>query len=570
MTLSNFKNLVINSDMDAVTITKCTVCESQFIVKTAVKWCFECDEAFCSDCLKYHSNTKLTKTHAVIDVSDLQELPKFVLNIKHHCEEHEALFQNYCLSHERPCCRKCINSTHKNCTDLPPLDEAIKNVRSSTALEDLPERLQNLKKYLEGICHEKESNATKIRTQAKNILTQITSIRLKLNQHLDGLEREIRQKVFQLENKSLNSIEKILQELKVKDIRIDELSNGFKKMRTHASELQIFLGTKECELEIYKHEKEIEDLQRGLSLYLSSINFHENSKISAFNFDVTSLGDLDIEVTPSMTKYLKQKEQQGQNLIERKGFDDIELNLVTQLTFKGKKVFGTSILENDIVCFADRNTNVLTVKTTNESMVFRIELPTTIYGIACINDQTLAVTTGYNENKILVVNLMKRSVEKIIKTENYCCGISFSDGKLIHNSSKLGLLSLNLENDIVTKLDIGYRSPDVYVALHDNKIYCTDNTSSSVRCYNSDKTLAWELNDKLLVGPRGIAVDKNGIVYVGDQDGGNVVIISPDGNKHKVIKIDSISKPRTLSFNKARTRLLICGVDGQSGIFVTT
>ncbi|CAG2242649.1 unnamed protein product [Mytilus edulis] len=148
--------------MATVTSTNCSVCESQYIVKTAVKWCFKCDEAFCPDCLKYHSNVKLTKGHAVIDVSNLKELPEFVLKINQHCEDHGALFQNYCLSHERPCCRKCINLTHKNCVDMPPLDDVIKDARKSTAVEDIQERLQNLKECYKGLLHDGKIYCTNI------------------------------------------------------------------------------------------------------------------------------------------------------------------------------------------------------------------------------------------------------------------------------------------------------------------------------------------------------------------------------------------------------------------------
>ncbi|CAG2256268.1 unnamed protein product [Mytilus edulis] len=126
-----------------------------------------------------------------------------------------------------------------------------------------------------------------------------------------------------------------------------------------------------------------------------------------------------------------------------------------------------------------------------------------------------------------------------------CHGISFFDGDLIHNASVDGLLSLNLENGIVTKLFIGSKEPDAYVAVHDGKIFCTHTGCPSVQCYNADKSLAWEFKDKSMKGPRGIAVDENGIVYVANQDGGNIIIIKQDGSDHKIIKIDSIPTPRS-------------------------
>lgn len=131
------------------------------------------------------------------------------------------------------------------------------------------------------------------------------------------------------------------------------------------------------------------------------------------------------------------------------------------------------------------------------------------------------------------------------------------------------LLSLNLENGIVQELAIGSKIPDVYVAVQDGKIYCTDNQTPLIQCYIDDKTLAWELKGKSLCEIRGIAVDKNGIVYVGNHGNGTVVMISQDVSKHKAIHIEGIPNPRTLSFNKARDRLLICGLKGSAGIFMS-
>lgn len=555
--------LMLFSDMATVTSTNCTVCESQSIINTAVKWCFECDEAFCPDCLKYHSNVKSTKGHAVIGVSDLKELPEFVLKIKHHCEDHGALFQNYCLCHEKPCCRICINSTHKNCTDMPPLEDVTKDARNSIALEDIKGRLLNLKKYYECLCLEKQSNTKEIQAQSITIIKHVKSTRLKLNQHLDRLEREVLKKVSDLETNALHDLERISRDLKDKEDRLDDLNKSIIKMQNHASELQILLGTKELEFEISTREKEIEDLTKDNSLNVRSIDFKEYIKLSAFTTDVFSFGDTVMEMKPSITSYTRPKANQAQISIEGRKFDDIRLKLINEFNFE-VDMYGCAISENDIVCYTAYNTNTVHVKNTSGFFLHSIVLPEKPYDIVFVNDDALAVT---GRDKIFIVNLKTRSVVKTIEASNQCFGISLSGRNLICNSKNDGLLSINHNNDSLIKLDIGSKTYDAYVAEHEGKIYCTDTLCPSIQCYNVDRTLAWEFKNKSLHEPRGIAVDKTGVVYVGNQGRGNIIVISPDGGKHKTIKIDNISNPRTLSFNKARTRLLICNMNGQAGIF---
>lgn len=139
---------------------------------------------------------------------------------------------------------------------MPSLDDVIKDARTSTAVVDIQERFQVLKEYYERLCQEKESNAMEIIGQSKTIIEHVVSTRLNLNQLLNRLEGEIRQKVSDLENSTLQSIEKITKHIKEKEGRVIDLYNSITKMRNHPSNLQIFIGTQEFELEIRTQEKE--------------------------------------------------------------------------------------------------------------------------------------------------------------------------------------------------------------------------------------------------------------------------------------------------------------------------
>lgn len=73
-------------------------------------------------------------------------------------------------------------------------------------------------------------------------------------------------------------------------------------------------------------------------------------------------------------------------------------------------------------------------------------------------------------------------------------------------------------------------------------------------------TLIW----KLEVAPfcscaPGITVDNYGFVYVAGFDSNNVVLISPDGIKHRVLlsERDSIKRTQTLFFDRKCNKLLI-------------
>ncbi|XP_052097288.1 putative protein TPRXL [Mytilus californianus] len=77
---------------------------------------------------------------------------------------------------------------------MPTLEDITKDARNSIALEDIKERLQNLKKYYERLRLEKQSNTNEIQAESNTIIEHVKSTRLKLNQYLDCLEKEVLQK----------------------------------------------------------------------------------------------------------------------------------------------------------------------------------------------------------------------------------------------------------------------------------------------------------------------------------------------------------------------------------------
>lgn len=161
-------------------------------------------------------------------------------------------------------------------------------------------------------------------------------------------------------------------------------------MQNHASELQIFLGTKEFELEVRRRENEIDELAKDDSLEIKCIVFQENIELASLTCDVSSFGDIGIQITPSTTIYTKPKEQQAQTTVERKKIDDINLNLLKEVKFAGSYVCGCAILDDDALCIAGPNTKTLLLKNTNESLMHKITLPDKPYDITYINEQNIA------------------------------------------------------------------------------------------------------------------------------------------------------------------------------------
>ena len=81
--------------------------------------------------------------------------------------------------------------------------------------------------------------------------------------------------------------------------------------------------------------------------------------------------------------------------------------------------------------------------------------------------------------------------------------------------------------------------PWLYVTISGNNIYYTNNRTDRITSCDMNGKVQWECYDNnLLVSPRDITTDKNNNIYVVGQGSNIVVVISPDGQSHKVVLSD--------------------------------
>ena len=72
-----------------------------------------------------------------------------------------------------------------------------------------------------------------------------------------------------------------------------------------------------------------------------------------------------------------------------------------------------------------------------------------------------------------------------------------------------------------------------YVATSKDKLYYTNYKIHTVTCCDLHGTTQWEFKgERVLQYPRDISVDNDGNVYVVGYKSNNVVVISPDGQRH--------------------------------------
>ena len=105
-----------------------------------------------------------------------------------------------------------------------------------------------------------------------------------------------------------------------------------------------------------------------------------------------------------------------------------------------------------------------------------------------------------------------------------------------------------------------------YVATFGDKLYYTNWNTHTVTCCDLQGKAQWKFEDEsVLKFPLGISVDNDGNVYVTGRHSNNVMVISPDGQRHKQLlsSKDGLVEPCVLDYDRSTDRLLVVN---QSGI----
>jgi DNA-binding beta-propeller fold protein YncE len=98
------------------------------------------------------------------------------------------------------------------------------------------------------------------------------------------------------------------------------------------------------------------------------------------------------------------------------------------------------------------------------------------------------------------------------------------------------------------------------VATFGDKLYYTNYDTHTVTCCDLHGTTQWKFKDRRVIQvPRGISVDNVGNIYVACSNSNNVVVISPDGQRHRQLLSakDGLTSPNVLDYDKSTNRLLV-------------
>ncbi|XP_071178713.1 E3 ubiquitin-protein ligase TRIM71-like [Mytilus edulis] len=555
-------------------VTECGVCNYRKISKPSVVWCSECDEGLCEECKEHHTASKATRSHSIVLQSDYQKLPSDILKFTTTCLEHDEKYVIFCKKHDSPCCSRCVVETHNDCKDLNAIDDVIKNVKSSSAFLEMEQMLTELSENLQKIRKDRQLNIESLTENRTKIEKEFQQTRSLIDKHLDKLQESLIKELYDTEEKESTKIKNIISSIQENERKITECKSTLDRIKLHASDLQTFLAMKHIQQDVRNNEHFLESLIKEKEMNNVSITWKNESALEIIPVQIKKMGTIILDIRSGNATLTNRKNTQAQIMMpitHVTSIDDIKLTLIQTVKTIGGDIKSCCLLPDGRMIFSCYLSNKIHVFKTSGTFDFTLETGSLTSHIHLIGQsQKLVVTTGNYNQCIMIINMKNRKTEKSIDVGSEIYGIVHKDGQLFYNGYDEGLCVVSLDGSVkfIKRLINVTLKQNSSIAICSNQLYFIGE-DDSISCCDLQGDVKWKLEQKtFLSNVRGITVDNYGHVYVSGFWSHNVVVISPDGNKHRLLlsEKDGLQSPQSLFFDPINNKLLI--TNQQTNAFV--
>ncbi|XP_063398053.1 uncharacterized protein LOC134682998 isoform X2 [Mytilus trossulus] len=555
----------------------CGICELRNISKQSVIWCSDCEEGLCDDCKDHHSLSKGSRYHETVKIAEYQKLPSNFIQIAQSCRKHDQKYQIFCKKHDCPCCKKCVVEDHNKCEDLKDIEDVIGGIKSSNAFQDIEKTLNEVKEHIERIRKDREENLASLKEQKKSIGMEIQKAKTSINNHLDQLHQTLLRDLDTSEETESKKIRQLLNEVEKKEKEIKDFQSGLANIKQYASNLQIFLTTKEMERDLGKKEQFVQSIITGGKLNHMQMSWNIENILQNFAIDIRSFGEIIVDNEPNKLILSRHKDQQAQQMITApapKSIGNLTMVLRQTINIGAADIRGCTILPDGRMVFTCYIQNKVIAIKNDGTKDFEMKLDS-CFDIDYVDNNIIVVTSGTNivAQYISLVDIEKRKVVRKLHLGEYIEGaVVTHDEILIYCARDNGLKTINLKNETKGSVRSGPLNERgfSYVTVFNKNIIYTNSLLNTIKCCDFQFTKQWEFeNERVLRGPHGISVDNDGNVYVVGTRSNTIVVISHDGKRHRQIlsSNEGLIEPQALHYDKSTCSLLVANKQGRTFVF---
>jgi DNA-binding beta-propeller fold protein YncE len=342
-------------------------------------------------------------------------------------------------------------------------------------------------------------------------------------------------------------------------------------MKKYASDLQTFIAVKQIEKQVETQDTCLQSIVNIDSLNQTKLTYKIDTGLKNITNSIQKFAEVVVESKPCEMVFVRRKDKEAQMMVAKLSLpmsvENIQLNLKQKINTKVTNIRGCSLLPGGRMVFSCIGSRTVRFINKEGKEIFRIGKDNTVsatYDTVYIKDNNSVAVSSECEGKRCITIIDIESKEKEVKTIIFMAtdiyGMAVRGRTIYFCAGDKGLKMLNLSDQSVSDIFSSSMSHLDYVATSGDKLYYTTFNTGAVTCCDLHGTTQWEFKDnRVLRSPGGISVDNDGNVYVVGFSFHNVVVISPDGQRHRQLlsSKDGMSSPFVLDYDKSTNRLLV-------------
>ncbi|XP_052776477.1 tripartite motif-containing protein 45-like [Mya arenaria] len=229
----------------AVDTSYCQPCSQDGDTFPAEAYCTVCKEFLCSNCASVHKKLKMTRSHALLDKSNMPTSMSGQDDDDEYiepCEIHPKEFIKYfCPSHQTLNCGHCVVQNHRSCHV-----DVISNI--SLAFKDGPEygdidkAIAKLFKDIDKCASDVEKNKTVIAEIGDSEVSKLRRCRDEVNKYFDERENALLKLIEQMKNIDEALLDNLRPKCDNLKAEVEEIKNNLKTQENNT--IQLFIGAK--------------------------------------------------------------------------------------------------------------------------------------------------------------------------------------------------------------------------------------------------------------------------------------------------------------------------------------
>lgn len=551
----------------ASAVPSCDICGSRGFDKEAMVWCSECDDLLCSLCDEHHSISKASKNHKTLSIDDYRNIPAFLMSVKTKCDVHDSEFEFYCTVHDDLCCVQCMQMTHKVCNDIKPLNEIVKNIKTSALVESLEITIKEIANGIKLLITKSRESIESLTFCMEKCRTEVQELRQAIEEHLKNIEEQILDELSSHFTDGLKQKTTLTKNLEESETRITTMATDITNIRNHASERQTFLGLKEIEKLAQNEKSFAESVIEHQTIRQTQYTFTISPAIFYIKNDLSLLGKLSI-VENTMNIPFETFKGINAQIIMPCGSSIYQYRVNNRWQIKmpvgihSIRLTGCTVLPTAEIVVADKGNDRLIIFEADGTLKKELAVVGSPVDVAYTDQNQVAVTLS-NKSKIKFVNMENGITSCKMSLTSSAYGISVSGDTMIVRIKDSSFLYTDKTRRVVRMVPISDECI-LYVTYQNEKFYYTNWEKNIVACCDGAGNTIWKFHNGILKRPCGITIENGGHIFVAGFESNNIVLISENGKQYCELlsESDNLKNPTAIDYNDETKQLAVVNLEG--------